>query len=763
MQPARRNWLWKGPNHMRDRFKIIAAGLFGVMLVLYLAAGAQAAMRGLTVQLRESEASGAPMAGQVKLYAASHALVIGIDNYTNGWPRLSKAVEDARAVAAALTDKGFSVTLKINLNAADLEDALKEFYAIEGVDPQARLFLWYAGHGHTMNGEGFLIPADAPRPEQAGLFRLRALSLRRMGEYVRLAESKHAFAVFDSCFSGTVFESARALPPAAVTRATTLPVRQFLTSGDAGQTVSDDGSFRELFIRALRGEERADANGDGYITASEIGLFLTDRVTNLTQSRQTPRYGKLRDKDWDRGDFVFQVASAAPPRAVAPPVPYGARPSGGSAELLFWESIKDSKRASDHAAYLRQYPNGTFADLARSRAREFKPQQTASLPPASVQVEELDASYVALKTANVRSEPTTASAKLGSIARDAGVTVTGTVAGGKWLRIERPGGQVGYIFASLLAPVDSGEIAAWGKVKDAKAAGAVTAFLRSYPGGHFAARAKQLEAALTLQVAAVIPPEVTAPRPVKPVVGVYPGRRPGDSFKDCADCPEMVVVPSGAFRMGDLQGGGDSDEKPVHDVRIGYSFAVGKFEVTFAEWDACVSAGGCGGYRPADQGWGRGRRPVMTVSWDDAQAYVSWLSAKTGQSYRLLSEAEWEYVARAGTGTKYSWGNQFDSAKANNNRSTTRPVGSYEPNGFGLYDVHGNVWEWVEDCWHDSYQGAPTNGSAWTSGGDCSRRVLRGGAWYFNPWNLRAANRNWDGTGDRYGNLGFRLARTLSP
>ena len=239
--------------------------------------------------------------------------------------------------------------------------------------------------------------------------------------------------------------------------------------------------------------------------------------------------------------------------------------------------------------------------------------------------------------------------------------------------------------------------------------------------------------------------------------------RPGRVFKDCADCPEMVVVPSGAFRMGDLQGGGDSDEKPVHDVRIGYSFAVGKFEVTFTEWDACVSAGGCGGYRPADQGWGRGWRPVMKVSWDDAQAYVSWLSAKTGQSYRLLSEAEWEYVARAGTGTKYSWGNQFDSAKANNNGSTTRPVGSYEPNGFGLYDVHGNVWEWVEDCWHDDYNGAPTDGSAWTSGGDCSFRVLRGGAWVNYPRDLRAANRGRDGTGNRYSNYGFRLARTLSP
>ena len=241
--------------------------------------------------------------------------------------------------------------------------------------------------------------------------------------------------------------------------------------------------------------------------------------------------------------------------------------------------------------------------------------------------------------------------------------------------------------------------------------------------------------------------------------------RPGRVFKDCEDCPEMVVVPAGRFRMGDLQGGGVDDEKPVHDVRIDYIFAVGKFEVTFAEWDACTSNGGCGGYHPVDHGWGRGRNPVKYLSWDDAQAYVSWLSAKTGQSYRLLSEAEWEYVARAGTGTKYSWGNQFDSAKANNNESTTRPVGSYEPNGFGLYDVHGNVWEWVEDCWHDGYQGAPTDGSAWTSGGDCSLRVRRGGSGSNSPWDRRAANRSWLGAGDRKDDYvnGFRVARTLSP
>ena len=264
--------------------------------------------RSIQVQLRESERPGAPAAGDMTLYNASYALVIGIDAYHNGWPRLSGAVDDAKRVAKALKEKGFYVTFKKNLSSSDLEQVFKEFFIFKGENPQARLFVWFAGHGHTLDGEGFLIPSDAPRPAAGARFKYKALSMRRFGELVRLAKSKHALAVFDSCFSGTIFDTQRTAPPPAVTMATTLPVRQFLSSGDSNQAVSDDGRFRKLFIRAIKGETWADANGDNYLTGSELGLFLTDRLTNLTRTRQTPRYGKLRDEDWDRGDFVFQLA-----------------------------------------------------------------------------------------------------------------------------------------------------------------------------------------------------------------------------------------------------------------------------------------------------------------------------------------------------------------------------------------------------------------------------------------------------------------------
>lgn len=242
----------------------------------------------------------------------------------------------------------------------------------------------------------------------------------------------------------------------------------------------------------------------------------------------------------------------------------------------------------------------------------------------------------------------------------------------------------------------------------------------------------------------------------------------GKSIKDCANCPEMVVAPSGSFMMGSppdeperLEG-----EGPQHMVTIAKPFAIGKFSVTFEEWDVCVANGGCRGYKPSDAGWGRGTRPVTDVSWDDAKAYVSWLSKKTGKTYRLPTEAEREYVTRAGTTTRFWWGSSILSANVNYSGKylfgggKTVPVDSYKPNPWGLYQVHGNVVEWVEDCWHDSYKGAPKDGSAVTVGG-CKTRVLRGGSWSLDPSYLRAASRYWDFRASRFHDNGFRVARTL--
>jgi formylglycine-generating enzyme required for sulfatase activity len=239
--------------------------------------------------------------------------------------------------------------------------------------------------------------------------------------------------------------------------------------------------------------------------------------------------------------------------------------------------------------------------------------------------------------------------------------------------------------------------------------------------------------------------------------------QPKDEFQECANCPRMVVVPAGSFMMGSPEGedGHQSDESPQHNVMIGQPFAVGKFAVTFAEWDACVADGGCGGYKPKDEGWGRGNLPVINVSWDDAKAYTAWLSKKTGKTYRLPSEAKREYVARADTKTRYWWGDSISHDQANyfGGGSKTVPVESFQPNPWGLYQVHGNVGEWVEDCYHDKYIGAFTDGSAWTTEG-CSLRVLRGGSWSLDPQDLRAAFRYGSRPDLRLIDVGFRVSRT---
>lgn len=240
----------------------------------------------------------------------------------------------------------------------------------------------------------------------------------------------------------------------------------------------------------------------------------------------------------------------------------------------------------------------------------------------------------------------------------------------------------------------------------------------------------------------------------------------GSAFRDCGACPEMVVVPGGSFVMGSpaSEAWRGDDEGPQHSVSVG-RFALGRYEVTFSEWDACVAAGGCT-HRPEDA-WGRDSMPVMQVSWEDAQQYVAWLSRTTGHSYRLPSESEWEYAARAGTTTAYHWGDGIGSGHANCDGcgsrwddSQTAPVGSFSANGFGLHGMLGNVWEWTQDCLNRSYAGAPTNGQAWESG-DCSRRILRGGSWRFNPDEVRSANRIGVGPGGRVSDIGFRVARTF--
>lgn len=269
-----------------------------------------------------------------------------------------------------------------------------------------------------------------------------------------------------------------------------------------------------------------------------------------------------------------------------------------------------------------------------------------------------------------------------------------------------------------------------------------------------------------LDVSTIVPPVTTGSRAT---------RRAGAEFRDCAACPQMVVIPAGSFVMGspESEAGRDGDEDRKRTVRISV-FAVGKFEVIWAEWEACVRGGGCDASGPegrgGDEGWGVGIRPMINVNWNDAQAYVRWLNGQvTGSPYRLLTEAEWEYAARGETTGRFSWGSEDPqcSGLAPNGANyracsddQTHSVGRYAANPFGLQDMHGNVWEWVEDCYRNSYAGAPMGGLA-VIGVRCERRVLRGGSWVNNPSHLRSASRGGYRPTIRNDNVGFRIARTL--
>jgi formylglycine-generating enzyme required for sulfatase activity len=290
----------------------------------------------------------------------------------------------------------------------------------------------------------------------------------------------------------------------------------------------------------------------------------------------------------------------------------------------------------------------------------------------------------------------------------------------------------------------------WQSIKDSNNAEDYKDYLMQYPSGTFARLAKR-----RIEKHRYLTDEE--------LYGVDGNKPQNISFKDCPKCPEMVVIPAGSFRMGSKMTF-STDVHPsewhVHNVTIPKPIAVGKFEVTQAEYRAVI------GSNPSK--FKGDRNPVERVSWEDAHDFVRKLSAKTGKKYRLLSEAEWEYAARAGTTTKYSWGDETGDNNANCrgcvsrwDKSQAAPVGTFGANAFGLFDMHGNVWEWVGDCWHKNYNGAPTNGTVW-SGGDCSDRVVRGGSWYDTSQFIRSGYRIEHPIGSRLDIKGFRIARHLS-
>ena len=394
-------------------------------------------------------------------------------------------------------------------------------------------------------------------------------------------------------------------------------------------------------------------------------------------------------------------------------------------ELAFWNTIKDSTNPADFRAYLEAFPEGTFAPLARVRSEARDPGT----------IEEVELAYTTRVASNVRAEPTAGSARVAALPGGAQVQVTGRSADGNWLRVALSDGRSGFVFGELLEPSEP--------------AAAPPPVVAEAPPP---APAPPADPPAPPQVAALPPPA-----PAERLAALDPLER----FRDCDTCPEMVVLPPGDFVMGNDQG--DKTQRPARRVEIPNEFAIGRFEVTVAEWRACEAAGSCPALPAMDAA--AADSPVRNVSWEDARQYAAWLSQSTGRAYRLPTEAEWEYAARGGTRTTFAWGDDLGAGLVacrdcggEWNRDAPGPVGTFEPNALGLFDMHGSVAEWTADCWSGTLENTPSNGRAFDRD-NCRQRVLRGGSWRStNPAFLASAARFFYDAPVRFVANGFRVA-----
>ena len=707
------------------------------------------------------------------------ALVFGNSTYA-AIGALPNPGNDAADVGAALRRLGFDVTVVLDADLAGMNAGLRTFARrSDGADVA---LVFYAGHGMEVDRVNYLLPVDA-QPERDTDVEYVAIPLDRV---LRATEGAGLrVVVLDACRNNPWARSMRRTRGVRnVSRGSfgELDEQQFedetlVAYAAAAGTTADDGEGRNSpYTRALLAHLEEPL---------EIGMLfrrVRQQVLASTGGRQRPHeYQSLLRAHYlsaaaplpEEEVFWESVRGTADPLGLEtylerwPAGRYTALARSrlaGLRDARLWTAVENSRNPGDFAAYLEQFPTGRYALLARNRLTNLRDERFWAGIADSGNPADFEA-YV-VRFPEGRYAPA-ARNRLAALRRPAAVaSASPRVAPAPVAESSRPAGvpvPPRVEFETAPAPADPPTAPVVASNAD--------------PPSVFASAAEPDPSAADRDPAG--------------------GLRPGARFRDCRGCPELVVVPAGTFRMGSTRG--QADERPVHAVRL-EAFALGRYEVTREEYAAFVDAtghgdAGCGlvdgaGRLDWDDGasWRRpgfaqdDRHPAVCVSWADALAYVRWLTAETGESYRLPSEAEWEYGARANTRTERYWdgasGSQCEHANSGDRAllqrgwplpvvncadgaAHTAPVGSYGANAFGLHDVLGNVWEWTADCWHDGYRGAPDDASAWTRRGDCDRRVLRGGSWETVPSGLRSANRyrNDDNRGSVI--AGFRVARAV--
>ena len=724
------------------------------------------------------------------------AVIIGNKAYERV-PEVSYAHRDAAAFKRYVIDVlGYdeeNVIELLDATQADLWTAFGSERSHEGstlwsyLHPRGSdVVVFYSGHGvpGLNDRRGYLLPRDAdPNTAEINGYPIDVLydNLRK------LEEARTVTVYLDACFSGDSPKGMLVGSASPVSWSAELPEEAVgkltvLTAASGQQLASWDeetghGLFTNHLLDALYG--KADEDGDGRITAGEVGEYLLGTMT--IAARRTYKRLQVATLNGVRDAVLSSAVQGAFPERTE------LRTEQDGSVFIPSPQAKDSRRTVEQDKYL----------LGMQRAHEAKDHDAVL-------------EFWEKLTALGGEVPLVGEYYRGVAHAGSGRGEEASEALQRYL--ERAGKEGEHYEAALTLLLDVEEAmasddAAFAAARRTDTAGAYATYLQEYPDGRYVDEARQRRAAIEADDTAYRHAKSTGTAAAyREYVASYPSGRhvdearrrqreaeqeerldPGERFQDCADCPELIVVPAGLYMMGSpaSERGRSGDEGPVHQVTIKQPFAVGVHEVTRGEYGRFVARTGhasenkcrtyeSGLWRNRSRSWRTpgyeqtDRHPVVCVSWGDAQAYVRWLTRETGEEYRLLSESEWEYVARAKANTAWYWGKDeagqcvnANGASCKDGYSWTAPVGVFAQNDFGLYDAAGNVAEWTNDCWNESHAGASSDGNA-REKGDCSRRVVRGGSWHDGAQNLRSANRSAYEVGMSLSFLGFRVARSVA-
>jgi formylglycine-generating enzyme required for sulfatase activity len=606
------------------------------------------------------------------------ALVIG--NSDSGALAPRNAINDARSMGALLASLGFEVSVLTDGTPQQMQRALAAFHA-RLAGGGVGLF-YFAGHGLQVGNETILVPAGIDGRSPAALL-VNGIDLRNVLAAMSAPRAdKTNLVILDTCLQNPFHFTDTKTPALA------LPEQTFIAYATAPGGFAADGTGHGVYTRALLRALSHAPQRD--IDAMMHDVERTVRADTGDQQRPwaVSSLGRgFRFAHYPRGDVTSAELAGT---AIVSMRSRGIMPKDSSEqyELTFWDSIKNSNYASDYEAYLKAYPNGRFAALAKARIERLQAAASAPAPGAAP-----TAPPAASKAQAAASQP-----------------------------------------AHAVAP--------------------------SQPTPEHQHAASAMVATPTPAPAPA--PASVAATPKAPDKSAANVPAAGES-KDCAACPVMISLPAGSFTMG--SNAGDISERPPHHVTIGAPFAIGKYAVTVDQWNACVAANACP--KLSSENGPDKNVPARDLSWDDVQQYIKWLGKVTGKPYRLPTEAEWEYAARGGTATPYWWGQQMRKGNTNckgcgDPWHEERPenVGTFAANPYGLYDMGGNVWQWVSDCWHSSYKDAPADGHAWDANG-CDMRVIRGGSWREGADYMLVSTRFKYSESVRQSQNGFRVAKDL--